>query len=117
VNDFSFAATTSKASPQLIEACATGQHIKTALTAGQQPGVSALARRQAQECGAVSTLRHTTLRIDDPEGRRLLTLLDGTRDRATLVRLLAGGGEPPPGLAAKLDRKLDELGRLALLEA
>ncbi len=31
VNDFSFAATTSKASPQLIEACATGQHIKTAL--------------------------------------------------------------------------------------
>ncbi len=86
-------------------------------TAGQQPRVSALARRQAQEGGAVSTLRHTTLRIDDPEGRRLLTLLDGTRDRATLVRLLAGEGEPPPGLVEKLDRKLDELGRLALLEA
>jgi type VI secretion system secreted protein Hcp len=30
-SDFNFAAMTSKASPQLIEACATGQHIKTAL--------------------------------------------------------------------------------------
>ena len=39
ISDFQFAARTSKASPQLFEACASGQHLKTALlTAARATG-------------------------------------------------------------------------------
>jgi SAM-dependent methyltransferase len=85
-------------------------------TPAKRPRASAVARRQAALGQAVTTLRHTTLRIDDATGRRLITLLDGTRDRAALERELAQGSDPPSDLAAKLDRKLTELARLALLE-
>ena len=85
-------------------------------TPGERPRASAVARRQAALGEAVNTLRHTTLRIDDATGRRLITLLDGSRDRAALMRELAEGSDPSPELAAKLDRKLAELARLALLE-
>lgn len=85
---------------------------------GQHPRASALARLQAGIGEQVTTLRHAMLRIDDADGRRLLGLLDGTRDRAALLEELGGRGEPTsPELAERLDRKLDELARLALLEA
>ncbi len=86
------------------------------LAPGARPRASAVARRQAALGPAVTTLRHTTLRVDDTTGRRLITLLDGTRDRAAVARALADGPDPSPGLTAKLDEKLAELGRLALLE-
>lgn len=84
---------------------------------GERPRASAVARRQAALGPAVTTLRHNAMRIDDETGRRLITLLDGTRDRAALARELAEGADPSPDLAAKLDRKLSELARLGLLEA
>jgi methyltransferase-like protein len=51
----------------------------------ERPIASALARLQLQQGNVVSTLRHTTLRIEDSLGRHLVMLLDGTRDRAALL--------------------------------
>jgi hypothetical protein len=87
-----------------------------ASTPGERPRVSALARRQASTGDRVTTLHHETLRIDDVVGRRLLTLLDGTRDRAAILRSMSQDGEGRRSQAAKLDSRLDRLARLALLE-
>ena len=76
----------------------------------ERPRASALARRQAAEGTRVTTLRHTSVDVPDELGRRLIALLDGTRDRAALVREL---GRP----ADELERSLEGLGRIALLEA
>jgi hypothetical protein len=69
----------------------------------------------------VTNLRHASVRIEDDLGRRLVTLLDGTRDRAALTAelraFLAEHGRPvPDDLADSLDRSLQGLARLALLE-
>ncbi|HYP53510.1 MAG TPA: class I SAM-dependent methyltransferase, partial [Pyrinomonadaceae bacterium] len=53
--------------------------------AGERPVASPLARVQAERSEVVTSLRHTSVRMDDPLGRRLLTMLDGTRDRAALL--------------------------------
>ena len=75
----------------------------------ERPVASALARLQAAEGTRVTTLRHTGVEVPDERGRRLIRLLDGTRDRAALVREL---GRP----ADELERSLEGLARLALLE-
>jgi SAM-dependent methyltransferase len=75
-----------------------------------RPRASALARLQASEGTRVTTLRHTSVDVPDELGRRLIVLLDGTRDRAALVREL---GRPED----ELERSLEGLGRIALLEA
>jgi hypothetical protein len=69
----------------------------------------------------VTNLRHTRVRIEDDLGRRLVTLLDGTRDRAALAAelraFLADRGDPVPAdLPVALDRSLQGLARMALLE-
>lgn len=104
-----------------------------ALKLSERPIASPLARLQARIGPLVTTLLHTSVRIGDETGRYLLTLLDGTRDRAALLEELvaraestgprtdqeggpSGGGE---GARDFLDRNLDEnlrrLARLALL--
>jgi hypothetical protein len=90
-------------------------------TAGDAPQTSALARQQAREGAVVTNLRHASVRIEDELGRRLVTLLDGTRDRealaAELAAFLLDRGEPvPPDLHDGLERSLQGLARLALLE-
>ena len=57
----------------------------------------------------MTTLRHAGVEVPDELGRRLIGLLDGTRDRAALLREL----ERP---ADELERSLEGLARLALLE-
>jgi hypothetical protein len=70
----------------------------------------------------VTNLRHTTVRLEDDLGRRLVVLLDGTRDHAQLAHDLrsflaeAGRGVPEP-LEAGLERSLEGIARLALLRA
>jgi hypothetical protein len=69
----------------------------------------------------VTNLRHASVRIEDDLGRRLVTLLDGTRDRAALTAELRSflsdrGATVPADLPDALDRSLDGLARLALLE-
>ena len=90
-------------------------------TPGDAPRASALARHQARAGETVTNLRHASVRIEDDLGRRLVTLLDGTRDRAALAaavraHLLDQGRPVPADLADSLDRSLQGLARLALLE-
>ncbi|MGZ6674009.1 MAG: methyltransferase regulatory domain-containing protein [Solirubrobacteraceae bacterium] len=91
-------------------------------TPGEAPRASALARHQARAGQMVTNLRHASVRLEDDLGRRLVTLLDGTRDRAALAaelrtHLLDQGRPIPADLADSLDRSLQGLARLALLES
>jgi hypothetical protein len=99
-----------------------------ALEAGERPTASPLARLQARSGPVVTNLRHTSVRLEDDLGRHLITLLDGTRDRATLLTELERfvgsgavglGGEEADALVRELppalERSLEGLGRLALL--
>jgi methyltransferase-like protein/ubiquinone/menaquinone biosynthesis C-methylase UbiE len=89
-------------------------------TASERPEASAFARHQASTGDLVTNLRHASLRVEDDLGRHLVTLLDGTRDRAALTAAMAvhlgGEGRPvPENLPAELDQSLQGLARLALL--
>jgi SAM-dependent methyltransferase len=74
--------------------------------AGERPRVTPLARHQAEQGEFVTNLRHAQVRVEDERGRRLITLLDGTRDRAALARELPVEG---------LDASLESLAQLALI--
>ncbi|HEY0079180.1 MAG TPA: class I SAM-dependent methyltransferase [Pyrinomonadaceae bacterium] len=106
------------------------------LQPGERPLASPLARLQLQRSPVVTSLRHTSVNVADEFGRRLLQMLDGTRDRAALLRelralveagvpLLEDGDQPavsdaPPAsdaLAEHLERNLSSLARHALLLA
>jgi methyltransferase-like protein/ubiquinone/menaquinone biosynthesis C-methylase UbiE len=54
----------------------------------ERPMASALVRWQIRQGPSVSSFRHLSLKIGDPLGREVLTLLDGTRDRAALLKEL-----------------------------
>lgn len=70
----------------LIQLHAWRAHIATA--AGEFPAASPLARLQAEAGSSLTTLRHTTIEANGPLERRLIALLDGTRDRPALEREL-----------------------------
>jgi len=85
---------------------------------GPLPRTSPLARIQAHERGWMTTLRHTSIRLEDELGWLLVALLDGTRDRAKLLADLgAATNGAYPELERDLDRSLATLGRVALLIA
>jgi hypothetical protein len=86
------------------------------LEASERPQAYSLARLQAVSDSHVTTRRHTSVELDDELGRRLVTLLDGTRNRATLLKDLASESSEPLR-AEDLERSLTGLARLALLEA
>ena len=75
----------------------------------ERPVASAIARLQAAEGTGITSLRHASVDVPDALGRRLITLLDGTRDRGALLREL----ERP---ADELERSLQGLASIALLE-
>ena len=86
--------------------------------AGERPHASALARLQARDGEPVATLRHNSIRIGDELDRRVLALLDGTRDRAALHARLAGfGGLPADELAERVEAILERIASAALLTA
>ncbi|HEX5616818.1 MAG TPA: class I SAM-dependent methyltransferase [Solirubrobacteraceae bacterium] len=80
-----------------------------AITPSERPMASALARLQAATGSRITNLRHGSVEVPDELGRRLITLLDGTRDRAALLRELDRPAE-------ELERSLEGLARLAVLE-
>jgi SAM-dependent methyltransferase len=87
-----------------------------------RPEASPLARHQARSGELVTNLRHAGVRIEDEPGRRLVILLDGTRDRAQLLRdlrafVLETGGRVPEDIEGGLERSLQGLAGLALLRA
>ena len=96
------------------------------------PRTSSLARRQARAGLLVTNQRRRVLKLDDPVARFLLLQLDGSRDRGSLVRLLAlevaegrlnleVKGKPvepehlPKVLEALLDQQLRKMAEHALL--
>jgi methyltransferase-like protein/trans-aconitate methyltransferase len=102
---------------------------RVARRAGERPAASALARHQAaQGDEVVTSLRHGSVRLDDPLAAFLLTRLDGTRDRSALLADVSafvddGGLDPAAGVSAPprnelpsaLDQALDRLAELSLL--
>lgn len=94
-----------------------------------RPMASALSRLQAHRGGYLTSLRHTMIEVKDLLGRSLVTALDGTRDRASLLQMLisiaqTGALDSSCGLTQEnspdyelLEQKLEELARLALLIA
>ncbi len=76
---------------------------------GEKPLASPLVRYQAARGDAVVfTLRHRALVLEDAEGRRLLALLDGSRDRDTLALEMECSRE-------QIDAQLEILGRHSVL--
>jgi len=85
---------------------------------GDRPTASAVVRAQLADGEIVTSLWHSPVKVDDDIAKRLLPLLDGTRDRG---ELLAAIGElvatPGTSGAASLDGHLLRLARLGLLIA
>ncbi|MCC6862736.1 MAG: hypothetical protein IT158_29445, partial [Bryobacterales bacterium] len=85
---------------------------------GVRPLASPLARLQAAGGDLVTNLRHQAIRIEDEFSARFLALLDGTRDRTALLRLVSAMPEVRgnlTGVSRQLEECLKGLGRLALL--
>lgn len=83
---------------------------------GRLPRTTALARLQARERTHLTTLRHSSIRLDDELGWRLVALLDGTRDRAALLaELEAATNGGYPDLEAALEHSLEALAAVGLL--
>jgi len=61
---------------------------KFALTVSEKPLASPLARFQALRGTLITNLFHVNIKLEDDLGRQLLLMLDGTRDRAALIREL-----------------------------
>jgi SAM-dependent methyltransferase len=122
-SDSANAESSSGAEKALLDAWLSGYvHLRTkplqlAPAAGSRPAAFALARRQAQTRESVTNLRHESVRIPDPFALKLLTLLDGTRDRAALAGLLAAdsGVGDPAAIAQRLDEALAMLARCGVL--
>ena len=91
----------------------------------ERPRASALARLQSRTVDEVTSLSHASVRLEDPLVRKLLQLMDGTRDRREIERAMAAAireaGSAQAALAADVEKgialNLERVGRLALLEA
>jgi methyltransferase-like protein len=95
-------------------------------TPSERPRASALARLQGVNGAGVTNLQHEPVRLDDALVRRLLSLLDGTRDRAAIEKEMArfireedepGAGPLLAALPEAIERNLNRVAKLALLEA
>jgi SAM-dependent methyltransferase len=87
-----------------------------AVGVSERPRAFSLARFHAAARAEIPTLRHSTVEIKDELARRLICLLDGTRDRAALLRDLQPFAAGPVRME-DLEHNLGALARLALLEA
>jgi SAM-dependent methyltransferase len=90
--------------------------------AGERPVVSPLARTLAILCDRVVSLLQHTIDLEDVRSRRLVSMLDGTVDRAEILRRLvdAEASEPVPEGSPRItpelvDRTLAGLARRAFL--
>lgn len=94
-----------------------------ATAVGAYPISSPVARWQAQKSSTVTTLRHTTVELQDALVRHLVSLLDGTRNRRVLLDAIRAecerqrSGTSVSVTPEVLEQKLGELARLALLVA
>jgi PKMT, C-terminal winged helix domain len=72
-----------------------------------------------QEGGTVTTLLHTHVNIEDEQGRKFLRLLDGTRDRQSLIDAIASEypNDSRETIAGQVDGNLVNFYQLGLLVA
>lgn len=86
-----------------------------------RPALSGFARWQLKRFQTITTLRGDNLRIEDEAGKQFLRLLDGTRTWGEIEQNLPGEESVAVGSGANpranLGKRLEELARLALLEA
>jgi cyclopropane fatty-acyl-phospholipid synthase-like methyltransferase len=86
------------------------------LEPAERPLASPLARWQATHGEELTSLAYTSIRMEEPAARLLITLLDGTRDRPAILAEL----HTRTGLElseSDLDNNLRELAKLFLLQA
>ena len=89
--------------------------LRAASDPGDRPTASPLARWQAARDPDLTSLAYTTVRMEEPAARLLITLLDGTRDRAAIRAELRSRADLELS-AEDLEANLTELARLFLLE-
>jgi SAM-dependent methyltransferase len=80
----------------------------------ERPVASRLARWQAQRGAEITSLAYTTVMMEEPAARLLITLLDGTRDRAA-VRAEFSERTGVRLSAEDLEANLDQLARMFIL--
>ena len=87
--------------------------------AGERPVAGALARLEAATRDDLTSLLHTRVKLPDANARRLLALLDGTRDRTALAAAIDGPAfaHPRDAAARFVDHALAQFGRMGLLAA
>lgn len=90
---------------------------RLAFPPGDLPTASAVVRAQLAEGELVASLLHRAVKIDDEIAKRLLPLMDGSRNRLDLLAAMGGLAGPEESGAADLDRHLIRLARLGLLTA
>jgi SAM-dependent methyltransferase len=91
-----------------------GAPLRAVPAKAERPLASPLARWQARRGPDVTSLAYTNVRMEEPAARLLLTLLDGTRDRAAIRAEFAE--RTGVRLSAQdLDVNLDQMARLFLL--
>jgi SAM-dependent methyltransferase len=88
--------------------------VGVAAAPGERPEAFAAARWLNREHEIIPSLYHEALRYQDPLGRKLLALLDGTRTREELIATLGGPFAGPAG-RVQLDDALKTLASKALL--
>jgi hypothetical protein len=88
--------------------------VGVAVAAGERPQAFGAARWINREHVVIPSLHHESLRFQDPLGRRLLALLDGTRTRDELCAALGAPFDGPIG-RSRLDGALGVLASKALL--
>jgi SAM-dependent methyltransferase len=89
--------------------------LRAASEVGEYPVASRLARWQAAQGPELTSLAYTTVRMEEHAARLLITLLDGTRDRAAIRAELKARTELELS-DEDLDNNLNELARLFLME-
>jgi hypothetical protein len=89
---------------------------KVAAAASERPEAFPPARWLALEHTMIPSVYHEALRFPDATGRRLLTLLDGTRTRRELAAAV-GGPFATPGGNTRLEHALEIFSKKALLVA
>jgi SAM-dependent methyltransferase len=83
---------------------------------GERPTANPLARVQARQGRPVTTLLHTTIRLDGELSRALIELMDGTRDRAALAAELRKVA-PQQDVEAGVEQSIAGLARTGLFVA
>ncbi|HEX2879190.1 MAG TPA: class I SAM-dependent methyltransferase, partial [Polyangiaceae bacterium] len=85
---------------------------RCAIRPGARPQASALCRWQSSHRTLLTDVYHYSVKVQEERSRRLIALLDGTRDRAALVADWSSFGT-----AGEIDEYLDRFARLRLLVA